>query len=108
MSKNNENVFEELRAIAENTLRVYQSGLIHEEERQAEELERQAEELERQAEELKRQAEENERIGNENDRISKDEIRDIKISKIEYLIGEIGEAVDGILAIQANLIGGNL
>ena len=101
MSKNNENVFEELRAIAENTLRVYQSGLIHEEERQAEELERQAEEL-------KRQAEENERIGNENDRISKDEIRDIKISKIEYLIGEIGEAVDGILAIQANLIGGNL
>jgi hypothetical protein len=50
---------------------------------------------------------ENARIQNENARIRNDEIRDIKISKIEDLIGDVEKTVDGILAIQESLIGGD-
>jgi hypothetical protein len=76
--------------------------------RRHDEADRVQKESERVNNENTRILDENARIANENTRINKDEIRDIKISKIEYLIGDVEKAVDGILAIQANLIGDNL
>lgn len=114
MSKDAKTIFERLEKIAENTMAVYNAGLIEEKARQEKEELRQEKERERQACEQDRREQEsiriekeNARIENENTRIENDIVRDKKITEIETLVGQIDAVANAILAEQEKYIGGD-